>query len=150
MNGFRGFLLGVLIMIAPLALMGAITYGGSSQIGVGKCMEATTTALNDSRYVWTGGKTVQIQFEPDADAAATDAEITLYACVEQDPESCVLYQFDSDFDGVPDTAILDGASLGQRGIEIVGVAGWIRVLTTTAPVAADDIAKWWVCGVQEG
>jgi len=91
------------------------------------------------------GYTALLCFEPDADAAATDAEITIYNCLEQDPESCVEWEFDSDFNGVPDTAILDGVSLGQRCVSI-DMSGYLRILTTTAPVAADDIARWSVCG----
>lgn len=138
----------VAVVFACQVLMGALTTTGN--VSVGGCKNGTTTEVGDEEYIWTGGKTLQIQFEPDADAAATDAEVTLYACTEQDAESCVLYEFDSDFNGVPDTAILDGDSLGQRGIEVVGIAGYLRVYTSTAPVAADDVAMWWVCGVAEG
>lgn len=147
---FFGSLVGCLGTLLMLSSMGALSDFGSRAAGVGSCMKVRTTEVDDERYVTTGGRTIQIQFEPDADAAATDAEISLYACTQNDAESCVEYWFDSDFDGVPDTNILDGHNLGQRGIEVVGIAGYLRVVTTTAPAAADDVAMYWVCGVQEG
>ena len=138
------FLLGGLVAVVVAALLGALDT--SRSFGVGGCRRGTTTEVNDESYETMSGKTGILCFEPDADAAATDAEIAISNCLQQDPESCVEWWFDYDFDGVPDGNILDGVSLGQRCTPPLEMSGYLRIVTTTAPAAADDIAIWELCG----
>jgi len=141
----KRFLLGILVVLAPLVLLGTLTTKNNANPG--GCMQGVTTEVGDEEYITAGGKVLSVQFEPDEAGAATVAEITLYACTDQNATSCVLYLFDSDFDLVPDTSILDGVSLGQRGVYGIQIAGFLRVYTSTAPAADTEIARWWVCGI---
>jgi len=146
MKKFNPWYLLVLVPLLSLPLMGTMIKQNISVGGCQKGAPATPTSTDDDYWIFSGGKSVQVQFEPDYDGAGTTAEVTTYSCTEQDePLSCVLYAFDSDYDGVPDTSILDGVSAGQRGLSDVKIAGYLRVLVSTAPLSTEN-AQLWLCG----
>ena len=85
----------ILMATVFLALLLAPSLGTMVKfnVGVGSCGKspATPTSTDDDYWIFSGGKSVQVQFEPDYDGAGTTAEVTTYSCTEQDePLSCVL------------------------------------------------------------
>lgn len=145
MSKGKWILVGILSIVALLMLGANIQTGG--------CVPFTSDENSNNyaewdadwnEYIFAGGKVVDLQFEADTDGAGTTGELTLHTCTEQDPESCVLFEFDSDFDGIPDTSILDGVSDGQRGLRALGIAGFLRIEMTTASLTTED-PMLWVC-----
>jgi hypothetical protein len=133
--------LGIIILgLASLVFLGA-------RVGVGGCDDQYPDAVTFDVYYFAGGKAIDIQFEADKDGAGSTGELTLYACTEQDAESCVLYAYDSDFDGVPDTSIVDGDSPGMRGLSAAGIAGFLRIKMSTASLTTED-PMLWVCAME--
>lgn len=124
-----------------LATMGASTGTG---LQPGRCTSYVIDSTSDDWYIATSGRAAVIQFEPDTASSGTGTEVSVYACTEADINQCEAYYFDSDFDGIPDTNVLDGLTWPSagRGIRIDNVGGYI-LLDTTA--YADD-GKLIVCG----
>ena len=131
--------------VGVLALASLVFLG--ARVGVGGCDDQYPDSVAFDVYYFAGGKAIDIQFEADKDGAGSTGELTLYACTEQDAESCVLFSYDSDFDGVPDTSIVDGDSPGQRGLRALGIAGFIRIVMSTASLATED-PMLWVCATE--
>ena len=135
--------------VTMLGLATVVLLGANLQIGgCEDYMQADYTWDTDfDEYIFAGGKVVNLQFEADTDGAGSTGELTLYSCTEQDAESCVLFAYDSDFDGVPDTSIVDGDSPGQRGIRAIGIAGFLRIVMSTAALTTED-PMLWVCATE--
>ena len=104
----------------------------SLNISVGGVSQATVDSTADDFYVFVGGKFVCFGMDPDVDGAEALAEITVYDCHEKDTDSCRLYRWDSDDDGVKDTSVLTGADDGQR-LVCGAVPFYLLFDTTTAP-----------------
>ncbi len=108
-------------------------------ISVGGSKRVLIDSTADDFYVLVAGKTVSFELEPDEDGAEVLAQVTVYSCSKMATTSCLLYQWDSDFDGVPDTGILDGVTLGQRGVEGVRVPHYLKFDTTAAPTSGATV-----------
>lgn len=87
-------------------------------------------------YIASGGRAVVLEFEPDEGSATSTARVSLEACSAEDTDSCTTLNFDSDYDGVPDTNILTGAG-GARGTAPIRTAGLIRVWSSTNPSGSE-------------
>lgn len=142
------FLLGVLVVVAPLFLLGTLTKV-SGNFSVGGCKVVATTEQGDESYETMSGKDAKFCFEPDTGGAGSTGVMGLYQCVGiQAATGCEDYDFDSDFDNVPDTNLVDGDSPGQRCVPIRNITGYLRIYTETAP-AADEEAVWELCGTDQ-
>jgi hypothetical protein len=107
----------------------------SLNISVGGVSQATVDSTADDFYVFVGGKLVDFEFEPDVDGVEALAQIAVYTCMEKDTASCREFEWDSDFDGVPDTNILTGDDDGQRGVSGVMVPFYLLFDTIVAPTS---------------
>jgi hypothetical protein len=145
---FKTFLVlvGTLFLIPGIGFAQNLQIGGCVKDPTTRVAPITPTTLNTQYWIFSGGKSIQVQFEADYDGAGTTAEMSTYSCTHKDEIlSCEFYDFDSDFDGVPDTHILDGVSAGQRGLEDVKIAGYLMLLVSTAPLTTEN-PQLWLCG----
>lgn len=152
MRDFTKFLLGYIFTAAfillILSLTGATTTSGTS----GLCKTYTRTAgeideVGDVVYIKSGGAQTQFQLEPDATGDDFGIEVATYLCTEESLYSCRYLWFDSDYDGIPDNYVFDGITSGKRAAEMVGIAGYIAFVVTTAPGSGED-AELTVCGIK--
>ena len=116
-----------------------------------KCSDPVIVgAANDDWYSASYGNQsmpLSVYFEPDIAGAGTLGEIKVQSCmVDAVTASCRDLEYDSDGNGVPDTAILTGDSTQRSGI--AGIAGipFIRITTSTSPAAnPTEAPRYVVC-----
>lgn len=91
-----------------------------------RCKEHSITALTDDVFILVERIAgVTLQLEPDDDGSGVGTEVTLYACTDEDTNTCVALEWDYDNDGANDGSVLDGYSEGQRGHGFTVVRPWI-------------------------
>ena len=113
-----------LILLVSLLLPSLAS--AANVIKQGRCEVVDFTSAYDE-YWGIGNRhtdsTVSIAMEPDWDGTGATATLTLSMCsVDDTPNSCEEFDFDSTGNGVPDTNVLGGttpimAKLGLKGIE---------------------------------
>ena len=150
MKKLLGILLG-LVLVPTLALAGVreeIDGQDSVNVSVGGAKQAVVDAVGDDFYVFVGGHRVNFELEPDEDGAETLAQITVYSCSNKSTTSCFLAKWDSDGDGVKDTAVLTGADDGQRGVAGIEVPYYLLFDVTVAPT--NGVAVLSISAVAQG
>lgn len=137
----RNVLYGMLGVLVMVVLIGAVNHQP------GMCRTYPITADTDEWYATTSGNTVIVQFEPGTAGSGTGTEVTVYGCTDSsNTNSCELFYWDSDEDGVRDTSVLTGSSFPNhlRGIRIENVAGSVFFDVTTFSDAAELV----ICGAE--
>jgi len=135
-------LLTALLIVVALSLVASV-----NPVGTGSCKKKSGTALDatgDDHYFGTAGKIVSAQLEPDTTAAGATIRITVYDCSDEDTDTCLLHQWDTDSDGIPDTSVMDGSSFGARNLPPFQSNG-ITLFDTTTAAGASETPKLTVC-----
>jgi hypothetical protein len=138
----------LVVSAAFLAAVLAIGIIGASTVQVDKagCREYTITSTSSDYYFPTGGRDLVVNMEGDVTGNVAGTQTTWSGCSDNDANQCKAYPFDTNYDGVPDSNVLDGNSfpLNKRWHTIRGVAGGV-IADTTAFAAVGKIT---VCGIK--
>ena len=141
----------ILVAILSLVLIVPVAFAAAWQIPQRGCVTADIDSTGDDFWVNVGGFPVSIQLEADTAGANVGVSVDVYACSDDESAgltstSCGAFQWDSTGDGLLNTNTLDGVTSGQRGLERVGIAGFLFFdITAISAGSAESSLK--VCTV---
>ena len=131
-----------LLVLAMFALLALGAFYGSD---MDSCKQYAVTDTASDYHIETSGKTLRVTFEPDTSGSGTGTQVTVYGGGAEDTDRLDLYYMDTNWDGVPDSAVLTGVGWPINGrYQEITVAGIVKFDTT----AYVDDGMLTVCGAR--
>ena len=120
---------------------------GAARLSPGDCSTLEIDSASDELWIETRGSRLQANLEPDMDGSQVGVTVDLYACTAEDTDTCAVFQWDSDDDGVRDTNEFDGVTAGKRGHMDIRIAGYAYFdVTAVSAGGATSVLK--VCATR--